>query len=179
MKKQLPMVFHQNTLAQAPDMLAEWLAWACRSRIPAFVKLSRTIRRHRDGIHAALVNRLSNARVESANTNIRLITRRAFGFRSPEALTALAMLSWVDCAHPCPDGATLAARQSPHSQRRSPPVASPPARPPANMIGRPIRPETHAQTSPARLSVTRPPTGGQPTGAGLCWPHRDDHRHGA
>jgi transposase len=52
MKEQLPMVFHQNTLAQAPDMSAEWLAWACRLRIPAFVKLARTIRHHRDGIHA-------------------------------------------------------------------------------------------------------------------------------
>ncbi|MFD6856179.1 transposase [Rhodococcus sp. NPDC060090] len=31
--------------------------------------------------------------VESINTKIRLITRVAFGFRSPEALIALAMLS--------------------------------------------------------------------------------------
>jgi transposase len=36
---------------------------------------------------------LSNARVESLNTKIRLITRVAFGFHSPQALIALAMLS--------------------------------------------------------------------------------------
>ncbi|MGH8887995.1 MAG: transposase, partial [Egibacteraceae bacterium] len=65
MKEQLWMVLHQPTYAQALDTLAEWLAWACRSRIPAFVKLSRKIRRHRTGIQAALVNELSSARVES------------------------------------------------------------------------------------------------------------------
>jgi len=36
---------------------------------------------------------LSNGRIESVNTKVRLITRIAFGFRSPEALIALAMLS--------------------------------------------------------------------------------------
>jgi transposase len=35
----------------------------------------------------------SNARVEALNTKIRLLTRRSFGFKSPEALVALAMLS--------------------------------------------------------------------------------------
>jgi hypothetical protein len=34
-----------------------------------------------------------NDRVESMNTKIRLITRVAFGFQSPDALIALAMLS--------------------------------------------------------------------------------------
>ena len=35
----------------------------------------------------------SNALIESTNTKIRLITRMAFGFKSPEALIALALLS--------------------------------------------------------------------------------------
>ena len=34
-----------------------------------------------------------NGRIESVNTKIRLITRIAFGFRTPRALIALAMLS--------------------------------------------------------------------------------------
>jgi hypothetical protein len=45
------------------------------------------------GIHAALTEGLSNGLVESVNTKIRLLTRVAFGFKSPEALIALAMLS--------------------------------------------------------------------------------------
>ncbi len=42
---------------------------------------------------------LSNARIEQINTQIRLIARRAFGFRSPAPLIALAMLK---LAGPCP-----------------------------------------------------------------------------
>ncbi len=44
-------------------------------------------------IIATLEHRLSNALIESVNTKIRLITRIAFGFRSAQALIALAMLS--------------------------------------------------------------------------------------
>ena len=35
----------------------------------------------------------SNGLIESTNTKIRLITRIAFGFKSPESLIALALLS--------------------------------------------------------------------------------------
>ncbi|TXI40722.1 MAG: ISL3 family transposase, partial [Mycobacterium sp.] len=48
---------------------------------------------HQDSILAAIEHGLSNGRIESVNTKIRLTTRVAFGFRSPEALIALAMLS--------------------------------------------------------------------------------------
>jgi transposase len=37
-----------------------------------------------------------NAHVEAINTQIRLLTRRAFGFHSPDALIAQAMLSLAD-----------------------------------------------------------------------------------
>lgn len=73
--------------------LDRWLAWAQRCRIPAFVELGRKIRRHRAGIDASLEHGLSNALIESTNTKIRVLTRMAYGFKSPEALIALAMLS--------------------------------------------------------------------------------------
>ena len=44
-------------------------------------------------IEAALRSKASNALVESTNTKIRVLTRVAFGFRSPEALIAMAMLA--------------------------------------------------------------------------------------
>jgi transposase len=75
------------------EALDRWISWARRCRIPAFVELSRRIGRHRASIDAALDHDLSNALVESTNTKIRLITRMAFGFKSFEALIALAMLS--------------------------------------------------------------------------------------
>ena len=75
------------------EALDRWLSWARRCRIPAFVDLARRIAKHRVAIDATLDHDLSNALVESTNTKIRLLTRIAFGFRSPEALIALAMLS--------------------------------------------------------------------------------------
>lgn len=73
--------------------LDRWLSWARRCRIRAFVRLARRISAVRERIDATLDHGLSNALVESVNTKIRLLTRIAFGFRSPDALIALAMLS--------------------------------------------------------------------------------------
>ncbi|MGH8960728.1 MAG: ISL3 family transposase, partial [Jatrophihabitantaceae bacterium] len=73
--------------------LDRWLSWAARCRIPAFVELGRKIRRHRVAIDATLDHDLSNALIESTNTKIRLLQRIAFGFKSPAALVALAMLA--------------------------------------------------------------------------------------
>lgn len=73
--------------------LDRWLSWARRCRIPAYVRLARRITAVRERIDRTLEHGLSNALVESVNTKIRLLTRIAFGFRSPQALIALAMLS--------------------------------------------------------------------------------------
>ena len=73
--------------------LDQWISWARRCRIPAFVKLQRSIVRHRAAIDATLDHGLSNALIESTNTKIRLITRVAFGFHSAKPLIALAMLT--------------------------------------------------------------------------------------
>ncbi len=91
LKEQLRQVFALKG-TEGIGLLAEWLKWARRCRIPSFVKLAKSITEHRVGIEAALTHVLSNARVESVNTKLRLLTRIAFGFRSPEALVALAML---------------------------------------------------------------------------------------
>ena len=92
LKEGLRTVF-KLPLAEATEALDRWLSWASRSRIPAFVKLAKSIRGHRAPILAAIEHGLSNGRIESVNTKIRLITRVAFGFKSPEALIALAMLN--------------------------------------------------------------------------------------
>jgi transposase len=74
-------------------LLDRWFAWARRCRIPAFVELAQRISKHRAAIDATLEHRLSNALVESTNTKIRLLTRLAFGFKSPDTMIALAMLN--------------------------------------------------------------------------------------
>jgi transposase len=84
------------THEEAVQLLDAWLGWARRCRLAPFVKLARTITRQRAGIEAAIEHGLSNARIEQINTQLRLITRRAYGFHTPEALIALAMLSLSD-----------------------------------------------------------------------------------
>ena len=79
--------------ADGRQALERWVRWARRSRLPAFVELQRRIVKHRAAIDAALEHGLSQGLIESTNTKIRLLTRLAFGFRSPEALIALAMLA--------------------------------------------------------------------------------------
>lgn len=92
LKEGLRMIF-KLPLDEATEALDKWISWARRSRIDAFVKLQRSIVKHRDAILASIEHGLSNGRIESMNTKIRLITRIAFGFASPDALIALAMLS--------------------------------------------------------------------------------------
>jgi transposase len=78
------------TLAAAH--LDAWLARACRSRIPAIIKLSRTIRAHRDGIIAAVELGLSNSKLEGLASKIRLINHRGYGHHSATALIAMLYL---------------------------------------------------------------------------------------
>jgi transposase len=87
---------YRVTHEEAVQLLDAWLGWARRCRLAPFVKLARTITRQRAGIEAAIEHGLSNARIEQINTQLRLITRRAYGFHTPEALIALAMLSLGD-----------------------------------------------------------------------------------
>jgi transposase len=89
-------------LEQAIALLDAWLRWARRCRLAPFIKLARTITEQRAGIEAAIQNGLSNARVEQVNTQLRLITRRAFGFHSPHAAIALAMLALGGLCPPLP-----------------------------------------------------------------------------
>lgn len=92
LKEGLRLIF-QLPYEEAVAALSRWIGWARRCRIPAFVTLQRRIVRHRDSILAAIEHGLSNGRIESVNTKVRLITRMAFGFATPDALIALAMLN--------------------------------------------------------------------------------------
>jgi transposase len=78
---------------QGKEAIDRWILWARRCRIPAFVELQRKIVKHRVAIDAALDHGLSQGLIESCNTKIRVLTRVAYGFKSHEALIALAMLT--------------------------------------------------------------------------------------
>ncbi len=88
LKEELRMLYRLDDPADAPDHLDAWLSWASRSKLAPFVKLARTIRKHREGILAAVRLGLSNGRLEGLNSKIRLISHRSFGFHSPGPLIA-------------------------------------------------------------------------------------------
>lgn len=92
LKEQLRAVFAAKG-EKGRILLAGWLAWARRSRLASFVRLAKSIGRYRPLIWNTLDHELSNARVEATNTHLRVLTRRAYGFHSPEAMIAMAMLT--------------------------------------------------------------------------------------
>jgi transposase len=101
LKEQLRMIF-QAALPEAKALLAGWISWARRSQIPAFVRLAKTITRYRDLILNAVEHHLSNARSEATNTHLRLLTRRAYGYHSPDSLIAMADLTRGGLCPPLP-----------------------------------------------------------------------------
>lgn len=92
LKEALRDLYRLATPADAEEHLDWWLNWACRCRIPEIVALSKTIRKHRVGIVAAITHGLSNSRLEGLNSKIRLINHRGYGHHTATALTAMIYL---------------------------------------------------------------------------------------
>jgi transposase len=102
LKEALRGVFQAATVPKALSRLEAWIRWARRSRLKPFTKLARTLSMYRERIECTLRLGLSNAIVESRNTQIRLFTRMAHGFRRVQALIALSMLKLARLCPPLP-----------------------------------------------------------------------------
>jgi transposase len=81
------------SVAAVEKLIDRLLARLSRSRLQPFVRLGRTIRKHKPGILAARRLGLSNARAEALNNKAKLIVRRAYGFHSARAALALILLT--------------------------------------------------------------------------------------
>jgi transposase len=92
LKEALRDLFRLANPADAPAHLEWWLRWASRSRIPAFAKLAKTVRKNRERILAAVELGLSNSKLEGLNSKIRLINHRGYGHHSAEAVIAMIYL---------------------------------------------------------------------------------------
>lgn len=92
LKESLRDLYRLRRPEDAPLHLDWWLKWACRSRIPSFVTLSKTIRANRDRILAAVELGLSNSKLEGLNSKIRLINHRGYGHHSAAALISMIYL---------------------------------------------------------------------------------------
>lgn len=93
LKETLADALEYRQPARARQALADWLAWASRSRLKPFVRAARTIRNHFEGIIAYVKTRLTNGLVEGLNNKLRMIARRAFGFHSPKPLIGMLFLT--------------------------------------------------------------------------------------
>jgi transposase len=94
MKEMVRAIFVPGLSIDTVDELIDrLLARLSRSRLKPFIRLGRTIRKHRQGILAARRLNLSNARAEGMNNRVKLIVRRAYGFHSANAALALVHLT--------------------------------------------------------------------------------------
>jgi transposase len=81
------------SLEDVTILIDRLLSRLARSRLKPFTRLAKTIRKHRDGILAAIRHGINQGRTEALNNKVRLITRRAYGFHSADAALALIMLT--------------------------------------------------------------------------------------
>jgi transposase len=64
--------------------------------------LGRTLRHYQPLILNTLHHHLSNARTKATNTHLGALTKRAYGFGTPQTLLAMAMLTRGGCRPPLP-----------------------------------------------------------------------------
>jgi transposase len=94
MKEMVRAIFAKGLSVEAVgELIDRLLARLSRCRLGPFIRLGKTIRKHRDGILAARRLKLSNARAEALNNKVKLIVRRAYGFHSAAAALALVHLT--------------------------------------------------------------------------------------
>ncbi len=85
LKEELRTIY--NTAADratAATAVERWLAAAARSGVAALVKLGEFVARWREPILNYFVARTTSGLVEGLNNKIKLVKRRAFGFRNDD-----------------------------------------------------------------------------------------------
>lgn len=92
LKEQLGDILDRRDVPVVEELLRRWCASAVRTRLPEFAGVAKTIRRRFDGIVAYVRFRVTNGATEGLNNKARLLTRRAYGFHSAEAVLAMIKL---------------------------------------------------------------------------------------
>ena len=103
MKEMLRLLLKIKDVDEAEATLKRWLWWASHSRIPAFKELYEKIKRHKQHILNAIRLGMSNARIEATNNKIRLIIRKAYGFRNIQNMLDMVYLVCSDLRVPLPN----------------------------------------------------------------------------
>ncbi|MDD7087922.1 MAG: transposase, partial [Lachnospiraceae bacterium] len=103
LKESLRLLLKSTDVERAEADLKHWLFWASHSRIPDFKDLYHKIKRHKEHILNTIRYGLSNARIEATNNKIKLIIRKAYGFRNIKNVIDMVYLVCSDIQVPLPN----------------------------------------------------------------------------
>jgi transposase len=103
MKEMLRLILKIKDTDEADTALKRWLWWASHSRIGAFKELYLKIKRHKDHILNSIRLGMSNARIEAINNKIKLVVRKAYGFRNIQNMLDMVYLVCSDLRIPLPN----------------------------------------------------------------------------
>lgn len=109
LKEQLRLLLKATDVNVAEAELKHWLWKASHSRIPAFKELYKKIKRHKEHILNTIRYGMSNARIEATNNKIKLIIRKAYGFRNIQNMLDMVYLVCSDIKIPLPNRKTKVA----------------------------------------------------------------------
>lgn len=93
LKESFQDIFTAPTPEAADFKFDQWFGWARRSALDPFKKLALTLKSHWEGISRFIKHKITNGAVEGYNSKIRMISHRAFGFHSADALIAMIHLN--------------------------------------------------------------------------------------
>ena len=110
-KEDLRAVFRAQTPTEASQLLDVWLHEAAYCKIKPVVEVEKKVRRRKTDIIAAIELGISNARVESINSKIKVTVKMGYGFRNIDNLVALLMLRCSDCKPQLPGRSRRSSKQ--------------------------------------------------------------------
>lgn len=112
LKEKLRLLLKIKNVDEAEAELKHWLWQASHSRIPAICDLCRKIRRHKEHIMNTIRLSMSNARIEATNNKIKLIIRKAYGFRNITNMLDMVYLVCSNLRIPLPNRKATVAKST-------------------------------------------------------------------
>ena len=103
MKEELRLLLHLQDADECAALLEEWINKARTCDIKEFNDLAEKIDRNKKYILNTIRMQMSNARIEATNNKIKLIIRKAFGFRNIQHLIDMIMLICSSLVVPLPN----------------------------------------------------------------------------
>jgi transposase len=86
LKEELHRIWEQPDIKRGEEVFDDWLKMAEVSGVSMLIRFAKTLRAHREGILNYYKSRITTAALEGTNTKIRVLQRRAYGYRDQEYL---------------------------------------------------------------------------------------------